>query len=445
MTSPPPEAEGSLAETPFAHLLLYLYRQAGNGTLRVLTPEGAEIWVRFRRGRPVAARSEERASTIEEALLPPCKLTDGSFQFYASDLMRDGGPVLTGMVDPYALLYASMTDHARDDMVHAVLARYPNVRLALPPQRDLGRLRLRDEDQDLVHQLRAGPCTVDELVSRSKLPELQAKRLVYTLLVTHMVAPDEDRSGNLYRSQVVPEEEAAAAHAQIAGAEQAPADTATRKHDRSAPSVTSIEIPGPPATPTDATTTARARGSVNEIASASMPAWQRLISMRPPDGGQSKPPASAGAIASLRPPSTLRRSGAGTGQGIAAAVNDPATRRKRAEQFMHTARFAEALTLLEDLANELPNDAALHGMHARALFEVHRADAAGLPRTVLDAVRRAHKIDPDEIHAYFTKGLVYKQGGELNKAVSCWKRVLMENPRHIDAQRELRLARLRGF
>jgi tetratricopeptide (TPR) repeat protein len=151
-------------------------------------------------------------------------------------------------------------------------------------------------------------------------------------------------------------------------------------------------------------------------------------------------------VSSLRPPSPLRKSGAGAGdgKGVGAAVNDPATRRKRADQFMQTGRFPEALSLLDDLVSELAKDATIHGLRARALFEVHRAAPDGLPRTVLEAVRRAHEIDPDEPHAYFTKGLVYKQGGELSKAIVCWRRVLQAEPKHIDAQREIRLAKLRG-
>ena len=110
---------------------------------------------------------------------------------------------------------------------------------------------------------------------------------------------------------------------------------------------------------------------------------------------------------------------------------------------MQSSRFTDALSLLDELIASEPTDAKLHGWRARALFEVHRTEKDGLPRSVLDAVKKAHELDSDEANAYFVRGLLYKQVGENQKAVACWKRALLTEPNHIDALREVRLALMR--
>jgi tetratricopeptide (TPR) repeat protein len=122
---------------------------------------------------------------------------------------------------------------------------------------------------------------------------------------------------------------------------------------------------------------------------------------------------------------------------------DPAMKRRRADQLLQTGKFGEALAVYEELSAAEPKDAKLHGLRARALFELHKADSNGLPRTVLEAVRKAHELDPDEANAFFVRGLMFKQTGESHKAVACWKRALLTDPKHLDAQREIRIAQMR--
>jgi hypothetical protein len=334
-----PVANGSLAETPFAHLMLYLYRQAGAGTLYVRSSGGAELLIRVHGGRPIAARTTEPASTLMHALLPACGYRIGEFAFYEGDHMAAvDGPLassgsIEGTLDPYALLYASLREHARDDMVDAVLARYPNVKLTLPPDRDVTRLGIDETDQALVDALRAKPASIDELLMSSPLPGLHTRRVLYAMLVTHMLAPQEMRDSELYQSQVdhdppsTPVPQATAPRATMSGAHKMP-----------------VGPDGKPAAPPRVVVQRPVAATVNEVASAAMPAWQQLMSMRPPAGAPDarKP----GANASLRAPSALRGSLA-TAPGASAAANDPASKRRRAEQLMSTARFSEALPMLD--------------------------------------------------------------------------------------------------
>lgn len=446
-----PLASGSLVETPFAHLMLYLYRQAGAGTLHVRSGSGAEVLVRVQGGRPTAARSTEARSTepgadLMQLLLPACGFKSGEFAFYAGDLLDApagepsssplsqalaSAPLIRGELDPYALLYASLREHARDDMVDGVLARYPRATLALPADRDVSRLQLDEGDQAIVDALRHKPATVDAIVMSSPLPGLHTRRLLYALLVTHMLAPQEARSSEIYKSQVEPEPPPATPprpHASHPSHPSHPSHEGAPRDDRTSGAAGEAK----PAAPR-ITVQRPVAGTVNEVASASMPAWQQLMSMRPqPNEGPRKtgdgPPAR-----SLQPGRA----------SLAMAASDPSTRRRRVEQFMQGSRFAEALGLLDELVGAEPNDAKLHGLRARALFEVHRGDPSGLPKTVLEAIKRAQELDADEANAYFVRGLIYKQAGELQKALACWKRALATDAKHIDAQREIRLAMMR--
>lgn len=425
-------ASGTLAETPFSHLMLYLYRQAGAGTLFVRSSSGAEVAVYVENGRPTAARSTEAGGDLMQALLPACGFTTGEFAFYSGyHLDAVQGALLStqlveGALDPYALLYGSLRDFARDDMVDGVLSRYPSARLALPPDRDVRRLGLEEIDQPIVDALRGKPATVEEIIMSSPLPGLHTRRLVYALLVTHMLAPEEARTTDLYKSQVDQDADDDVVQAPPTPTRHATVDS-RRTGERS---IAPPEVRAAP--PRVIVQRSVVPGSVNDVASASMPAWQRLMSMRP--------------VAPVDPRrTTLDGTQRGPTPSRIPAVNpsDPAMRRRRADQLMQSSKFAEALALIDELLSAEGKDAKLHGLRARALFEVHRNDNGGLPRAVLEAVRKAHELDPDEANAFFVRGLIFKQAGELPKAIACWRRALFTDPKHLEAAREVRIAQMR--
>src|SRR5262249_11934930 len=138
-----------------------------------------------------------------DALLPLCALGDGEYAFYEHDEIGADEEALTGVIDPYSLLVASLSDHARDDMVEAVLQRYAESKLRLQPGRDLERLGLKPNDKPLLELVRAAPATPPELIADSPLPKLRTRRLIYALIVTQTISPHE-RSSEIYKSQVDP-------------------------------------------------------------------------------------------------------------------------------------------------------------------------------------------------------------------------------------------------
>ena len=397
-----PVARGNLLETPLCHLALYIYRHAQSGSLIVSGHEAGEATIRFQRGRASAACLPWAAPTLLAGMLPLCGLCEGEFAFYDEDLIGQNLDAIAGIVDPYELLAASLDDNARDDMVEAVLRRFDGKQLRMLPGREIERLRLRDEHRPLLELIRAAPATSTELIAQAPIAQLQARRLLYALIATNMVAAHEQREGDNLQSQ--------------------PASSA---------SSTTFSMPA-----------GRSPGSSSSLPAARpTAAWQQLASLRPagslqPGPGDRPPrnsaqPASAQSQISLRPSS------------VAPEGEDKPSRIKRIELLMQRARNDEALASVDALIADEPYDAELTALRAHILFEKHQVNPDGLPRSVLDAIRKALELDPEHPRALYTKGLVFKRAGDPRKAAVYFRKVLQVDPKHLEAQRELRLAKLR--
>jgi tetratricopeptide (TPR) repeat protein len=406
-----PEAQGTLGDTPLPHLVLYLYRRNTSGTLRLSTQEqGILASIGFRQGRPIAARLPAPAPTLLAGLIPLCGVRDADFTFFGEDLLAEGEDLITGSIDPYALLVASLREHAQEDMVDAVLERYAGRKLRLEPGRDLERLVLEREDKPLIELIRAEPATPEELVKLSPLGATRTRHLLYALIVTHMLGLHEERNRETFRSQV---------------------------ELKDGPS----GLPAPGGLP-----------------SLGAPAWQRLASLRaspmastsPNARIVSAPPTGARPVTSARPAespaaASLPLPPAAPVPNLAAAGNeDRASRLRKAEQALQRGRPDEAIAVADELLRTEPESAELHALRGYALFEKHRSDDGGLPRSVVDALKKALELDADQPRALYTRGLVFQRGGDAKKALACFKRVLQVQPKHIEAQRELRLAKLRA-
>jgi tetratricopeptide (TPR) repeat protein len=248
--------------------------------------------------------------------------------------------------------------------------------------------------------IRAAPATSDELIAQAPIDQLQARRLLYALIATNMVAAHEQRDGDSFQSQ--------------------PASTAS-----------SATFSMPAGRPASSSSMPAARPTA---------AWQQLASLRPPGSLQpaaaSRPPRSgqppsAQSQVSLRPTS------------VAPEGEDKPSRIKRVELLMQRGRNDEALASVDSMLGDEPYDAELTALRAHILFEKHQVNPDGLPRSVLDAIRKALELDPEHPRALYTKGLVFKRAGDPKKAAVYFRKVLQVDPKHLEAQRELRLAKLR--
>lgn len=520
-----PIAQGNLQETPFAHILIYVYRRgntasSNSGTL-VLQVQAGECKVRMQRGRPIMARVPWPSRYLFDALLPLCGFRTGTYAFYQDDRLTGEPTTISGNVDPYSLIAASLDKYAREDAIDTVLQRFGSMRLRMPPNRELDRLRLDARDTPFIDMLRAAPATLDELLRQSPLPAERTRRVLYALIITQMVLPHDDPTQHTVRTQTP-----ATVSRDLASATQRPSrrsspawrvlaslrpdlsvrmDSGSLRPDGS-PSARPLNSTTPPGggpsmrpsgpVPPNNANTLRPPGASPNTANTVRPAGP-ATSLRPPtsvpaSAVNSLRPSAAPAqdAATLRPPgkatsssfTSLPAASAAPGAGTSARASGPApgstsgrpsgpapgsatsgrpsgpaptlsgppsnapedipARIRRAEALMQRRRHDEALTEVDAMLQLEPDRAELHGLRAQVLFEKH-TDAEGLPRAVIDSLKRALEIDPDQTRALFTRGLVCKRGGDLKKAITYFKRVLSVDPKHLDAQRELRLAKLR--
>ncbi|HKP55881.1 MAG TPA: DUF4388 domain-containing protein, partial [Polyangiales bacterium] len=204
-------AQGTLANTPFAHLVLYIYQRRSSGTLLVRGARssssgsqtlaiGQPLKVLFHRGRAVAAHVAAPAEALDQALLPLCSMRDGDYEFFEDDLVGSGSAIVTGMFDPYAFVTEAARRYTPEPVIDQVLQRFADVPLCVQPGMDLDRMLLDAPETRFAEILRDGTATIGTLLQSRELPGNHARRVVYALLVTKVVGPfaptsEESKSG----------------------------------------------------------------------------------------------------------------------------------------------------------------------------------------------------------------------------------------------------------
>jgi len=399
-----PRARGDLAETPFAHLVLYLQRESATGTL-CIEQRGIEVKLRVRGGRIIAAKPVERGASLQQGLLPLCALAQAPYSFWDDDLLEGASGVVTGTVDPSTFVAESLRQHTRDDVVARVLERYHGMAFQLAPDVDLRRFGLRPREISVVETLIARPCDEETLVERAASSPTEVRRLLYMLVIQKLVQVEPlgptSSSGAHQSASISP-----GWHATPPGASNVP----PRRVSSSMPAAVSTRPSGAP------------RGSLRPA--ASVPAWQQLASRR----AASRSQVPLDRIPSAAPPP--------------AELLDVAGKLRRIEQLCDAQAYDAALRLADEVVAEDATVAEHHAM--RAWVMLHQWTGSRLSHTLAESVTRAARLDPDNVRALYVKGSILKRTGKPREARRYFARVLELDPKHVDAERELRLARLRS-
>jgi hypothetical protein len=433
-----PLARGDLAQTPFAHLVLYVRRQGLNGTL-ILDRGGFDTKVLFREGRAVAARPLTRGAALHDGLLELCALASAPYAFWEGDLVGDDPAVVKGTLDALLFVADSVRVHEREVVIASIVDRYREIPLHAAEGSDAKRLGLRGEAARLLDILRAEALTPDALATKTRLPLPEVRRVLYLLLVTRMAEPlDAALRGGSGTSGVreavsippgsVPP--VSPSSARPSGVPSVPAGAAPSSNPvrTSSPSANPRSTPaaGQGASSVRPRTTSPARGT-------SIPAWQQLAGMRGARGDSGpiakspSAPAPSVPTPSKAPPPL--------------EYLDDAGKLRRAEQLAERQHYPEALRIVDGLLASDSRNAKYHAARAWMLYLQFIGDRP--PRNLLDAIDQALRLDILEPRALYVKGLVAKRVGKDGEASRCFHQILDLNPDHVDAQRELRLLQLR--
>ncbi len=244
-TRPAPAASGTLARTPFIHLMLYALEKKLDGTVELLAPDRRTAVVLFVDGQPAKARTSEAVVYLGQALRELGHLTkeqltsslaelatakaerptlhgellvsrgliddamlrealtvqlarqllhvaalpaETTFAYYQGfDALHDWGAPGARGIDPVPLLWGMLQEHAPWERVQAALARVTASPLRLARGADVARMRLGKETAAAVELLRTVPTRVSELEQAAHLDKRTAQLLAYLLLVTKQV------------------------------------------------------------------------------------------------------------------------------------------------------------------------------------------------------------------------------------------------------------------
>lgn len=418
-TEAEPSARGDLRKTPFAHLVLYIQRQRLTGTL-IVDRVGFESKVVFRNGRAIAARPLPRGTMLQDGLLELCDLEQAEYSFWNEDLLGEAGGVVKGSLDTLAFVADSVRGHVRDSVVAGVLERYQDTRLRLLPEADLKRLGLRGADARTVERLRETPMTPNEFSAQSGLSVEDARNMLYLLVIVGyiMVEPSEGAPAGI--RSLSPASRLSNWPLGGGGASGPP--------DRR---VSNASIPAPShpprhSGPPDSLRPSGAPASSQRPASrASIPAWQQLASMRPGPGRTPVP--SQVVIPSTAPPpfETL----------------DTAGKLRRAEQLAEHRNYDEATRIVDTLIAREPGNAECLAMRAWLHYQQFLGNEP--PKILQDLIERSLRLDEQQPRALYLKGMVLKRMGRDQEAVRYFQKALDADPKHLEAQRELRLAKMR--
>jgi curved DNA-binding protein CbpA len=196
--TPRPSAHGSLAKTPFAHLLLYFQARRLSGTLAVWpdtsTGKTGQDRILFERGELVAARPVDPAKTLYAALMPLFSREDAPYGFYEGHNLLGANGFLQEPVELPTLLSRGLRVHVNDGFMDSVLDRLKTRKLTLREGAQLERLELNPRELQLIEPLRGGAATLDVLLGTGVLPIRDAKRALYLLTLVHAIEATEGKS-----------------------------------------------------------------------------------------------------------------------------------------------------------------------------------------------------------------------------------------------------------
>jgi tetratricopeptide (TPR) repeat protein len=243
-TRPAPLASGTLAKTPFLHLLVYFLDKRLSGSLELFANDKRSASILFLEGLPAKTRTSEPIAHLGRVLQDIGHLTEEQLTQSLADLAKakaarpvlhgqllvalglidegklrlglreqierklhhvaampsdtkyayyDGFDALRGWggdgegVDPIPLLWGMLLEYAPWDHVQLALGGVGTAPLRLSRAATLDRLRLSKEERSAVDLLRVRPLRIADLSKLGRLNERTVQLLVYLLLVTKQV------------------------------------------------------------------------------------------------------------------------------------------------------------------------------------------------------------------------------------------------------------------
>jgi hypothetical protein len=493
VTAPTPIAQGDLAQKPLAHVLLSIFDRELSGTLVVWpdndAPSGQDRLL-FRRGHIIAGRLAEPATDLSRGMLALFHRTNAPFAFYDVDLVAGMDGVLFSSDHIHALIAAAARGGARRDVMESVLGRLREPAYRFVRTVDLAALALVPKEQAVVEMVQATPRSIQEWIQMSGDPRV-ATRTLYLLAITRCLAPAPvertETTGETSSSTPMPSVTPPPRTSRPAGARFSDLPTIDTmpppaQEGAGAPRPSLLGVPaGPPPPPPGLSSTHEALWhdiqsrfaaidtenyfqmlGVDNTAldDAVSDAYVDRIKRFHPD----RLPAELGALRSYvdtifrhlteakntlldpqKRKSYFKTVQEGGGSPAAdrklGAILTAALEYEKAEVLVRRKEWAQAIALLDKSMELSPDEPDYPAMKAWVLLQ---RDGEAQRDVILPLAQRALAKSDKHEQALLTLAFLYKRLGDTANAVKHFERIVESNPKHVDAARELRLARMRG-
>ncbi|MEP7049413.1 MAG: DnaJ domain-containing protein [Pseudomonadota bacterium] len=409
--------------------------------------------------------------------LPPSTL----FGYYdrRNFLERWGGEGVRAK--PLALIWRGVREYAHAGHLAEVLERFGEQTILLHVDAPIRRFRFDKREQAIIDVLRAKPQPLQELLGRGLADEAYVRRLVYAMIITRQletgiagvepIGVDEAPSSS--RMPVASVHSPPRPASGVARRSPSSGDAVAPSSQPPSPSALS---PAPPA-PLDSPELAAFKAEIREKAERGGADYYELLGVAP-DAVPSVIQASFFQLAKKWHPDRLGPDLADVRE-LATKVfarmseahqilSDP-TRRKEydelrkdgaggaeeQEQVQRVIRAATAFQKAEVLMRRNNAAAALH--EARKALELDPSQAdyiallAWIEATQLNAnlvdilarIEKAQRLEPNNTRIRWYRGSLLKRMGKSGKAIGDFRFIVENDPRHVDAQREIRLYDMR--
>ncbi len=491
-------AQGSLAKTPFAHLLLYIQGKRLTGTLAVW-PESpnekqgkSQDRVLFQDGGMVGVRPLEPADSALVAVIRLFRRHDALYAFYdGQNLLGTGEGAMLERVDLYTALSRGLRDTVRDDAMGSVLGRLIGRPLRIREGVPLDRLDLTVKELQLVETMRAGPATIDELVAGCALSTKDAKRLLYLLTLIRGVEASDGFSIQPPGEPLASMRPPSPLSRQILGdpSPSAPGRVEAMPRPSQQPRgmpiglpVANIEsMPAPPApaglSPLDDQRWAELtmlydklddmnhfellgippNSNYNEISNAYFARVKKFHPDRLPSGlapilrcaqkvFDRLTEANEALSSNESRAEYVRAVAAGGGtrasERMMRNVLDSAVEFQKAEVLMRKRDFPQAMNMLRSALNKNPGESDYLALYAWLLNLMNPSEPAPFD-DMIRSLDKALQDNPRNERAHYYKGVILKRMRRDKEAVRHFQKAIEINPRNVDAAREVRIAEMR--
>src|SRR5450755_2246622 len=424
--------------------------------------------------------------------LPPSTLY--GYYDHLNFLERWGGVGVR--VKPLALIWRGVKAYAHAGHLAEVLLRFGDQPIMLHVDAPIRRFRFEPREQAIIDVLRAKPQPLNELVARGLADEAYVRRLIYALIIMRQL-----ESGVPGVEPIGVDEAPSSSRMQVASVQPPPSMPARRSPSGSNPAARPASGSNP-ATRSVSGSTPAARSASSDppphsppqrpVESPEQVAFKAEIRERAARGGENyydilgvTPDAIASVIQAAFFQLAKRWHPDRLGPDLAEVkdlatrvfarmseahqiLSDP-TRRKEyddvrkdgggsaeeQEQVQRVIRAATAFQKAEVLLKRNNTAAALEEAKKALELDPSQADYIALLawleaaqlnpnlEDILARIEKATRLEPNNTRIRWYRGLVLKRLGKNGKAVGEFRFVVENDPRHVDAQREIRLYEMR--